>query len=874
MRKTAKNVLVAILAAVMVMSVFAFVACENGGTTSKFTVTFDAQGGSEVAAQTVKSGNAAKAPEAPEKEGYDFLGWYSEAEAGEAWDFATPVEADITLYAHWEEKTTDPGDSSGDQSGDSSGDQSGDSSGDSSGGDPGEEPEGFTVEFVIGEHVSGIIVYETQADTEGFETLQDYSRNKDTGAPVNDGEGQVNFLVLFEEGYMMDTLTVDPTDGYKNLKGPEDTGAANKYRLTKVSKDLTITVTAKEGTPDPIIVPDPFKITFSIGEHVSGIIVYETATATEGTQTLEAYSRNKDTGEATGDGKGQVYFLVLLEEGYVIDAVTASPATGFGNLKGPDETGVENKYNITKVAAELTVSVSAKEAGEEAGIKLYDYFTEELPKIHITTLNGLAIEDRSNINPNEKKGMNGEIPVYDYTDATISVVDCEGYELTDVAAQVKVRGNYTSNYAKKPYRIKFTKKQAMCGLNNGNKLKSWVLLAEWKDPSMLRNSVASYVGNALLESEGIYTTDFRFVELYVNGGYRGVYVLAEQQQINAARVDMPEAEDPADYDLENLTQEEYEALHNVKIGYLIEYDGYYRNEPELQRFTMVYNQLQHANGSTVTPNGGGSTGGSQSGWGGGWGGWNWGNSRSIGFSISNDIYFAEQRDFIQKCTQTIWDVIYDATYGTHTNLASQPYHTMDADGNYIVDTTITTAYDAVAKVVNIKSLINMYILQELCQDMDISWSSFYFSLDMSPTGDRLLTYTAPWDFDSALGNIQGCESYNTLYAMNSDNPWLIVWVNQGWFWKMVNARWLEAVEAGVFTGAVQMIDDTTAAYAEAFARNFDPFPSRSYSTNVERNVNVSTFHSQADAAAYLKTWFNNRVSSMTTLFAQQAAKYN
>ncbi len=79
---------------------------------------------------------------------------------------------------------------------------------------------------------------------------------------------------------------------------------------------------------------------------------------------------------------------------------------------------------------------------------------------------------------------------WQYHNCTVTVNNCaEEYELS-VTAGIKVRGNWTTTYDKKPFRIKFDKKQAMLGLNGGAKMKSWVLLADYKDCALERNSVA------------------------------------------------------------------------------------------------------------------------------------------------------------------------------------------------------------------------------------------------------------------------------------------------------------------------------------------------------------------------------------------------
>lgn len=73
---------------------------------NEYTVTFDSDGGSEVAAAKVKYNETVKEPTAPTKEGFDFVGWY---EGETKFDFATKITKDISLTAKWEEKkATEP----------------------------------------------------------------------------------------------------------------------------------------------------------------------------------------------------------------------------------------------------------------------------------------------------------------------------------------------------------------------------------------------------------------------------------------------------------------------------------------------------------------------------------------------------------------------------------------------------------------------------------------------------------------------------------------------------------------------------------------------------------------------------------------------
>ena len=157
--------------------------------------------------------------------------------------------------------------------------------------------------------------------------------------------------------------------------------------------------------------------------------------------------------------------------------------------------------------------------------------------------------------------------------------------------------------------------------------------------------------------------------------------------------------------------------------------------------------------------------------------------------------------------------------------------------------------------------------------MDISWSSFFFSLDMSPKGNKKLTYTAPWDFDSSLGSASGSAGTDELYGMNTDNPWLVVFAGQNWFWDLVYERFTEAETAGVFTGVIKMIDDFTSLYAAAYAENYTRWPN-SIGRKIEgQQVNdVASFRTQADASAYLKNWLTTKLNKMKTLLKAQADK--
>ena len=98
-----KKIFTSLLILVIFLSCLSFVSCKKDDpTATTFTVTFATKGGSAVSSQEVKEGENATRPQDPTKDGYDFIGWYLN---DVLYDFNSPVVADITLVAKWQQKT-------------------------------------------------------------------------------------------------------------------------------------------------------------------------------------------------------------------------------------------------------------------------------------------------------------------------------------------------------------------------------------------------------------------------------------------------------------------------------------------------------------------------------------------------------------------------------------------------------------------------------------------------------------------------------------------------------------------------------------------------------------------------------------------------
>ena len=72
---------------------------------ASYTVSFESNGGSSVASQSVVAGGTATEPVDPTQVDFEFAGWYTEAALTHLYDFTTPVYSNTTLYAKWVAET-------------------------------------------------------------------------------------------------------------------------------------------------------------------------------------------------------------------------------------------------------------------------------------------------------------------------------------------------------------------------------------------------------------------------------------------------------------------------------------------------------------------------------------------------------------------------------------------------------------------------------------------------------------------------------------------------------------------------------------------------------------------------------------------------
>jgi len=127
---------------------------------------------------------------------------------------------------------------------------------------------------------------------------------------------------------------------------------------------------------------------------------------------------------------------------------------------------------------------------------------------------------------------------------------------------VRLRGNASKGFPKKPYRIKFDKKHHVFG--SPASAKKWTLINNYGDKTLMRNILAFDMSRRL---EMEYTPFCTPVDVFVNGEYKGCYQLCDQIEVHKKRVNIEEMDSTC------ISGEE------LTGGYFVEVDAYAQEEP-------------------------------------------------------------------------------------------------------------------------------------------------------------------------------------------------------------------------------------------------------------------------------------------------------
>ena len=438
-----------------------------------------------------------------------------------------------------------------------------------------------------------------------------------------------------------------------------------------------------------------------------------------------------------------------------------------------------------------------------------------LPNIRVNTTNGVEPDYHDKTN---------------YTTMTTTVDNCESkYAITSATGGIRARGNST-NYdvvSKHPWRLKFDSKVNLLGLNDGQKYKSWVLLAEYFDQSLLRNSFAFTLGNSLFNYSNNYASDFRHVNFYMNGDYRGVYLLAEQQQCNTGRFSIAEPSDGS----------------SERVGYLLEIDirandddPYFTAGPESYRNPQgIWSGGIMINGVRVV---------------------------SSTYAIKSDTFSDAQKNFIKKYISNVMDALIHAVTGEKLQVLDE--------NNNLIDSPYDNQFETLNSFIDLESLFKTCIIHELMKNYDVGYGSFYLFVDFSSSSKHpRLTFGSPWDFDLSSGNKQTGDVIKTNnefikagFGEANFNPWLYL-ISQTDFYDELIAKYYHVFAiSGAFESGMQYINYATEAFKNDFVNEFERYKN---GTGKDR-MKTRQYSSQKAASKYLSDWLIARKSYMDSRY--------
>jgi CotH kinase protein/Bacterial Ig-like domain (group 3) len=391
----------------------------------------------------------------------------------------------------------------------------------------------------------------------------------------------------------------------------------------------------------------------------------------------------------------------------------------------------------------------------------------------------------------------------------------------DNTATFHVHGNSTALMPKLPYHVKLNTSLDLLNtmglqcpyITNGkgktacDKSKSFILLANYDDKTLLRDWSASALANAIPIGNGYlnspadspspsgtsalmpWAPHSLFVELYLNGEYEGNYQLIEEVKVDSHRVNIDE-----------LSATDTTAAQ-VTGGYLMEIDV---RQLEAYDFT--------------TPRG-----------------------LTIGLidpDFSPDPEVPEQTAYISSY--------------------------VDAAENALFSGNFTDPAQGWRAWFDEASAINFYIVNDVMGNVDVFVDSNYlYKNDNNP-----LIYMGPiWDYDVSSGNVNYAPIVNATVPWTATQGfWFKQWFLDPGFKADVVTQWNTLKQNGVFTAWLASIGQMSGSLEQSQANNFGRWPMQ----GIEVWPNAEAAGSYDGEVAYLTNWLTLRIAYLDSLFNNKA----
>lgn len=268
---------------------------------------------------------------------------------------------------------------------------------------------------------------------------------------------------------------------------------------------------------------------------------------------------------------------------------------------------------------------------------------------------------------------------------------------------IKTRGNTSFKEKKKPFNIKFPKKQAFLGLDRD---KSFVLLANACDESYIRNAIAFDLARAI----GIPAPRYAYLTLYINNTYWGLYQITNKIHVGKDALDI------TDLDKRN-------EWFNTKP--LDEYEWYgsgRKKELVLRKGILLDDDPDDITGGYLIDNTG-----------------------------SPPPYKRSLSGFVSNAQDNIRLLSPKYASPREVEYIAQRYNEMES-AVLAPDGICPETGRYYSEYIDVESFARYYLLNELLLNWDGGWASFYMYKDIDFNDPKF--YAGPaWDFDRTLDNL-------------------------------------------------------------------------------------------------------------------------
>jgi hypothetical protein len=381
---------------------------------------------------------------------------------------------------------------------------------------------------------------------------------------------------------------------------------------------------------------------------------------------------------------------------------------------------------------------------------------------------------------------------------TLTGMEHDDLEFKDIEGEIRGRGmtSWSKHEEKRGLRMKLTS-GARAMDYYGEPHRDWVLIANHGDKSLLRNYTAYHLARVL---DGMYWSPYtRFLHLYVNGEYMGVYMLADERNVGKQRAEVIANADPA------------------LCEYFIEMDWRLYRDGNVEGVDYV-RVNSHENGV-------------------------------IGDSRHNSE------------DGTTRDMLYDVRFPKKSNRTSAH---MEYVRDYIesVGKAIRARdYERISALVDMPSMIDFFIVNELIRNSDVGWSSKF--MQIKGQGDERRLHMGPvWDFDIAAGNTEW-SSNQTPYGfyIQGQHYWFGNLMATPEFREALTERW-NALALDAISETVGHVRALATDYRDSFERNFERHKIMGVELwpNPPQVVEIDTFMGQVD---YLLDFIERRTGYIT-----------